>query len=230
MEQRLENSTLIALRELRSYERERQLAERREEETRLAREGKERERQAEEVVRERALEKQLRLDLQRAQDEVVRFQLEMEKRTSEAMQAPRPLPTILNAKTSLVARSSARRERLVAWGCTALLASALVFMIGVRRNAAMPSTPLQTVSCPGSVAPSPSPASVSPAPATPTATSQVPTSDPVASNLARRHGPAPHPRDRNEPHPVRKPNPPKPKPACDGTDPLCGLHVNSIGP
>jgi hypothetical protein len=96
MEQRLESSTLIALRELRSYEQERRLAERRkrEEEARQARERKEQERHAEESARERALENQLRIDLQLAQEELKRLRLEAHQHDGEGWPgaAPRSLP------------------------------------------------------------------------------------------------------------------------------------------
>ena len=157
MEQRLENSTLIALRELRSYEKERQLAERRkqEEEARQARERKERERQVEEAAREQVLEKQLRTDLQHAEEEIHLLKQEADLRLREAnhaLQALQALASVPQASDSPVKAPSLRRGTwLAASGCTALLASALVLVIGLRRD---PSTPVQdtrqTMSCPGS--------------------------------------------------------------------------------
>ena len=220
MEQRLENSTLIALRELRSYEKERQLAERRkqEEEARQARERKERERQVEEAAREQVLEKQLRTDLQHAEEEIHLLKQEADLRLREAnhaLQALQALASVPQASDSPVKAPSLRRGTwLAASGCTALLASALVLVIGLRRD---PSTPVQdtrqTMSCPGS-----------------STSAQLPSSAAAetTTTVSKPRPPTPHPQKPGLPHTLRKPNPPKP--ICDGTDPLCGLTVNSMAP
>ena len=232
MEQRLENSTLIALRELRGYEKERQLAERRkqEEEARLARERKEREQKAEEAAREQALEIQLRTDLQRAEEEIRVLKQEADRRMREAPHALQALQSLASAPQApaspVSAALSARRGNwLVASGCAALLASVLV--IGLRRDSSMPAeTFQQNTSCLEAVSPAPSPKTVAATPTTEVARTQSTVSE--ASESGRQRPPIPHPRTPGVPHPPRKPSPPKP--TCDGTDPLCGLTVNSIAP
>jgi len=232
MEQRLENSTLIALRELRGYEKERQLAERREEESRQARRRKEREQKAEEAAREQALEKQLRTDLQRAEEEIRLLKLEADRRvreTTHALQALQALASVPKVPAAPVSASRARRAGgwLVASGCAALLASGLVLAAGLHRHASMPAENLQrNTSCLEAMSPAPSPKSVAAAPATEVTTTQSTVSG--LSESGRQRWPIPHPRTPGAPHTLRKPNPPKP--TCDGTDPLCGLTVHSIAP
>ena len=233
MEQRLENSTLIALRELRGYEKERQLAERRkkEEEARLEHARREQARLAEEAARERALERQLRTDLQRAEEEIRLLRQEADRRKREATQALQALKALASASQAPAAPASApwsrRGKWLAASGCTALLASALVLLIGLRHNASMPAeSPVQNPSCPDSVVSALSPTSASAKTAATVSTLQAAGSGPVES--VRQRPPIPHPRTPGVPHTMRKPNPPKP--ICDGTDPLCGLTVNSIAP
>lgn len=224
MEQRLESSTLIALRELRGYEKERQLTERckQEEDARQARERKERERQAEEAARERVLEKQLRTDLQRA---------EADRRMGEAtqaMQALQALTSLPKAPTSPAPASPSRRGSwLAASGCTALLASALVLVIGLPRGSSTPSENSQrSSSCVAAVAPAVLPTTVAAVPATEVANTQSTESGP--SDSGKHRPPTHHPHGPGVPHTIRKPTPPKP--ACDGTDPLCGLNISSIAP
>jgi hypothetical protein len=228
MEQRLENSTLIAFRELRGYEKERQLAERREEQARQARERKEREQKAEAAAREQALERQLRTDLQRAEDEIRLLKQEADRRMREAnhaLLALQALARVPQAPASPISAPVARRGSwLAASGGAALLASALVLLIGMRRNVSMPAeNTRQDPSCPVSTVSALSPTS---APAEPAGTaSALPpaVSDPVES--MRRRPTTPHPRT-GRPHAPRKPNPP----ICDGTDPLCGITVNTMAP
>jgi len=230
MQQRLENSTLIALRELRGYEQERQSAERRkkEEEVHEARERKERERQVEEAARERALEKQLQTDLRRAEEEIRCLRQEADRRTREATQALQSLVSVPRVSAPSILAPAARRGRwLAVSGYTTLLASALVLLIVLRRD----SSPFRGHSqreplCPASVASPRSPTSVTGAPATAVVTSQATLSSPLESGKQRP--PTPHSRSTSVQRPIRKPNPPKP--TCDGTDPLCGLEINSIAP
>ena len=230
MEQRLENSTLIALRELRGYEKERELAERRkqEEAARLARERKEQERQAEAAARERALEKQLRMDLQRAEAEIRLLRQEADRRMREATQALQAVNNAPKASSSPAPAHPARRGSwLAASGCTALLASVLVLVIGFRRAPLMPTEDSRrNASCMEAVAPAASPKTAVSAPATEVATAQSTVSGPIESG--RQRPPTPHHLRPGIPHTIRKPNPPKP--TCDGTDPLCGLNINSIAP
>jgi hypothetical protein len=229
MEQRLENSTLIALRELRGYEKQRQLAERREEQAHQARERQEREQKAEEAAREQALEKQLRTDLQRAEDEIRLLKQEADRRMGEAnhaRQASQALASIPQAPASPVCAPSARRGSwLAASGGAALLASALVLLIGMHRNASMPANnSQQDPSCAISTVSAPAPTSAAAEPASTASALPPAVSDPVGS---RRHRPTiPHPRRPVRPHASRKPNPP----VCDGTDPLCGITVNATAP
>jgi hypothetical protein len=228
MEQRLENSTLIAFRELRGYEKERQLAERREEQARQARERKEREQKAEAAAREQALEKQLRTDLQRAEEEIRLLKQEADRRMREAnhaRQALQALASVPQAPASPVAVPSARRGSwLAASAGTVLLASALVLLIGMRRNATMPAkNSRQDPSCPASTMSALSPTSAPAEPASTAAALPPAVSDPVES--MRRRATIPHPRT-GRPHAPRKPNPP----ICDGTDPLCGITVNTTAP
>jgi hypothetical protein len=233
MEQRLENSTLIALRELRGYEKERELAERRkqEEAARLARERKEQERQAEAAARERALEKQLRMDLQRAEAEIRLLRQEADRRMREATQALQALQALTSVpkvpSLPAPAHPARRGSWLAASGCTALLASVLVLVIGFRRAPLMPTEDSRrNASCMEAVAPAASPKTAVSAPATEVATAQSTVSGPIESG--RQRPPTPHPLRPGIPHTIRKPNPPKP--TCDGTDPLCGLNINSIAP
>ena len=233
MEQRLENSTLIALRELRSYEKERLLAERRkqEEEARQARDDREHRRLAEEAAREQALEKQLRTDLQRAEEEIRLLKQEADRRmreTNHALQALQALASVPQAPTSTDYVPSLRRGHwLAVSGCTAVLSSALVLLIGLRRDPATPAMRSgQPPSCPASVV-----SALSPTPASAEPTNTVPTLPPAGSGpveSGRQPPPSTHPRKPGIPHTLRKPNPPKP--TCDGTDPLCGLTVNSMAP
>jgi hypothetical protein len=229
MEQRLENSTLIALRELRGYEKERQLAERRAEEARQARERKQREQKAEEAAREQALEKQLRTDLQRAEEEIRLLKQEADRRSREAnhaLQAWQALTSVPQAPASPGSSSAARRGSwLVAAGGIALLASAFILLIGVRRSPSMPAeTSRRNPWCPVSTVSAPSPTSASAAPAGTAATLPPAGSGPVENS--RQRPPIPRPRTPGLPHAPRKPNPP----SCDGNDPLCGLTVNSMAP
>ena len=230
MEQRLENSTLIALRELRGYEKERQLAERRkqEENARQARERKERERQAEEAARERALENQLRTDLQRAEEEIRLLRQEADLRMREATHAMQALASVPQAPSSPAPAPPTRHGNwLAASGCTALLASTLVLLIGLRRDASIPAENSQrNPSFMEAVAPTLSPKTVTTEPATAIATARSTASG--LSESGKQRPPTPHPRSPGAPHALRKPNPPKP--TCDGSDPLCGLNINSLAP
>jgi hypothetical protein len=235
MEQRLESSTLIALRELRSYEQERRLAERRkrEEEVRQARERKERERQVEESARERALENQLRMDLQRTQEEVARLRLEADRHAREATRPPPPSASVASALALPVPAVPVRRGKWLAWGCTAILAGALVLLLGVRRNSAVPAqyqghNLSHDFSCPAPTVPAPLKAAVPSALAPPMTSPQTVASGSVELNLREQRLPAPHPRVPAASRPIRKPKPPKP--ICDGTDPLCGLDFKSNAP
>ena len=227
MQQRLENSTLIALRELRGYEQERQLAERRkkEEEVRQAREHKEQARLAEEAARERALERQLRTDLQHAEEEIRLLRQEADRRMREATQALQAPVSVPEARASPISAPPARRRRwLAVSACTTLLAGALVLLIGLRRDSSMlTENPRQDPSRTRSVVSALSPKAGSAAPANAVATPQAALVGPVESG--RQRPPTPHPRVQR---PIRKPNPPKP--TCDGTDPLCGLPFNALAP
>jgi len=233
MEQRLENSALIALRELRGYEKERELAERRkqEEDARQARERKERERQAEEAAREQALEKQLRTDLQCAEEEIRLLKQEADRRMREATQALHALQALNNApkaSSSPAPASQVRRGNwMAAFGCLALMASALLPVIGLHRSSTMPTADhRRNASCTEAVGLASLPRTVAAAPATEVATVQ--STVPGQSESGRPRTPTPHPHGPGNPHTLRKPNPPKP--TCDGTDPLCGLNINAIAP
>ena len=234
MEQRLENSTLIALRELRGYENERQLAERRkkEEEARLARERKEQERLAEEAARERALEKQLRTDLRQAEEELCLLRQEADRHAREATQAQQALRAFTSvprpSSTPSPTPPSRRGHWLAASGCASLLASVLVMAAGFRHSTSI-ATESNQRNAPRAqaIAPMAPLASPSTAPANGIAPAQSTTAGPVEGS-SQRPATLPHPRISGRPHTTRKPIPSKP--SCDGTDPLCGLNINSMTP
>jgi hypothetical protein len=193
-----DSSTVVALRELRSHQDPRHLADKREQ------------------ARERALDKQLRLDLQHAQDELHRVRLEAERRVVEAAQAAR------DATRNLPASGGERRwSSYLAWGSSAVLASALVLVLlawPAPVPTVLPAFDLPRATCPE--APPPALPAVNPSnPAEPKPNR--PTNRPPAVR--------PHPPIHSTPA-ATGPHHPPPKPACDGTDPLCGLNVKTIGP
>jgi hypothetical protein len=169
--------------------------------------------------------------LQRAEEEIRLLRQEADRRMREAAQTLRTMqaPTSVAKALSLPAPAlpSRRGGWLAASGCTALVASALVLGLGLRHKASMPSgSSVHNPSCPDSVESALSPTSASAETAATVSTLQAADSGPVES--IRQRPPILHPRTPGVPHTMRKPNPPKP--ICDGTDPLCGLTVNSMAP
>ena len=223
-----DSSTLVALRELRSYEDNRRLEEqkKREEQARQEQRRKEEERLAKEAAlraaeeaREKALEKQLRLDLQRAQDELRRVHVQAERRVLEAVQAaklasrntphPHPIPRD-------------RRGSHVALGTAGLLAVALAIALVTRPASRATPAPLASPEQPKLICPDGArPGRESSAPEV--AVKQAIAANPTVSKQlhSRLH-------TQSSPRPFHKPSPIKP--GCDGTDPLCGLGIQSLGP
>jgi hypothetical protein len=222
MQERRESSTLVALRELRVLEQDRALTEKRrreqeaEEVARLERDRIERERLAKgaalhaaEVAREQALEKQLRLDLQRTQDELHRARLEAERRVLAAAQAARQ--AIADA-ASVIPSPKGRHGLLAAWACSALLTGALLLLLVGRPSPLPPLLATEPArSCPEIPAPVPPPATVE--------------INPPQSKPAKV--PAVPPRTHVSASPRVPSKLVAPKPICDGTDPLCGLDIKS---
>jgi hypothetical protein len=166
--------------------------------------------------------------LQRAQEELKRLRMEADQRAHEASRAKQSLPSITSIPASLAPTPPARRGRL-AWGCTAILASALVLLIGVRRDGSVPAKPPRPdLSCPEPVLPVPPPTALTVASKIPVTTPHAAASKTMEGAPGRQRWPVPHPRGAAANHAAGKPN--AHRPVCDGTDPLCGLDFRSNAP
>lgn len=218
MQTHKENSTLVALRELRAYEQDRVQSEKKEEEARKARERKEQERLAEEAAnreaeaaRERALEQQLRHDLENAEEQLRQLRLEAERRVREAAQAARAFV----APTLTAATTRPGKGSRIAWGSSAVFAVALL-VVGLGRFGTS-----QPIELPRPMSSCPEPVPVAAIPVLPAPTAHPMNPPPPVS--VKHPQPPLRPRGPIAPRVPRKPVP-RP-PTCDGTDPLCGLPI-----
>ena len=223
MQTQRENSTLFALREVRSLEAERRRKEqlRQEEEARRSIAEVEENRRTEQLAREAAMREQT-MAMRRSEEnllrekEVLRLRNELSQRENEITRLRKEGETsrqALPSRTAMVAPTPHKVSPIPWVACAVFSVLALAMALGRFKTpqAASPKQPL-AMSCP-------TPAAMS-IPLPPTPTIQAPRS-PVVEGRQKSH-------DKTRRRPPPSPAQSISKPQCDGSDPLCGIDVQRL--
>jgi len=223
MQTQRENSTLIALREVRSLEVERRRKEQNHQEAEARRlvaqveETRRSERLAREAaMREQSLAAQRREEARLREEEVTRLQNELSQKENEITrlrQEGEVSRRALRERPVLVAPPSSKANPILWVACAVVSAVVLVMALGPSQTSPAPrSMPSVAMARPAPIA-----KTISPPPATTVLAPGTPVVEGRPKSPTKPHRPTPPTTGQS----IRPPD-------CDGTDPLCGIDIRRI--